>query len=92
VVPPAAALSDDTPTGRHIKQLVSLRRWAKPLGLPEERLTYHVLESDQPAVALLDYASVNEAEEILMGPGKEAAQVVAQAPCSVTIVRPRPLS
>src|SRR5207244_3492597 len=31
VVPPAAALSDDTPTGRHIKQLVSLRRWAKPL-------------------------------------------------------------
>ena len=92
VVPPAAALSDDTPTGRHIKQLVSLRRWAKPLGLPEERLTYHVLESDQPAVALLDYAAVNEVEEILMGPGKEAAQVVAQAPCSVTIVRPPPLS
>ena len=91
-MPPAAALSDDTPTGRHIKQLVSLRRWAKPLGLPEERLTYHVLESDQPAVALLDYAAVNEVEEILMGPGKEAAQVVAQAPCSVTIVRPPPLS
>ncbi|TMH72492.1 MAG: serine/threonine protein kinase [Betaproteobacteria bacterium] len=92
VVPPAAALSDDTPTGRHIKQLVSLRRWAKPLGLPEERLTYHVLESDQPAVALLDYAAVNEVEEILMGPGKEAAQVVAQAPCSVTVVRAAPLS
>jgi len=92
VVPPAAALSDDTPTGRHIKQLVSLRRWAKPLGLPEERLTYHVLESDQPAAALLDYAAVNEVEEILMGPGKEAVQVATQAPCSVTIVRPLPLS
>ena len=92
VVPPAAALSDDTPTGRHIKQLVSLRRWAKPLGLPEERLTYHVLEWDQPAAALLDYATVNEVEEILMGPGKEAAQVVMQAPGSVTIVRPPPLS
>ena len=92
VVPPAAALNDDTPTGRHIKQLVSLRRWAKPLGLPEERLTYHVLESDQPAAALLDYATVNEVEEILMGPGKDAAQVVTQAPCSVTVVRPLPLS
>jgi hypothetical protein len=92
VVPPAAALTDDTPTGRHIKQLVSLRRWAKPLGLPEERLTYHVLESDQPAAALLDYATVNEVEEILMGPGKEAAQIVTQAPCSVTVVRPPPPS
>jgi len=92
VVTPAAALTDDTPTGRHIKQLVSLRRWAKPLGLPEERLTYHVLESDQPAAALLDYAAVHEVEEILMGPGKEAAQIVTQAPCSVTVVRPPPPS
>jgi hypothetical protein len=90
VVPPAAALSDDTPTGRHIKQLVSLRRWAKPLGLPEERVTYHVLESDQPAAALLDYAAVNEVEEILMGAGKDAPQVVMQAPCSVTVVRAPP--
>ena len=38
------------------------------------------------------YYTPNEVEEILMGPGKEAAQVVMQAPCSVTIVRPRPLS
>jgi hypothetical protein len=92
VVPPAAALSDDTPTGRHIKQLVMLRRWARPLGLPEERLTYHVLESDQPAAALLDYATVNEVEEILMGAGRDGLQVASQAPCSVTIVRPLPLS
>ena len=92
IVPPEASLSDDTPTGRHIKHLVSLRRWAKPLGLPEERLTYHVLESAQPATALLDYAMVNEVEEILMGPGENAAQVVVEAPCSVTVVRPRPAS
>jgi len=92
VVPPAAQLADDTPTARHIKQLVSLRRWAKPLALPEERLTYHVLESDQPATALLDYAVVNEVEEILMGPANEAAQVVMRASCSVTIVRPPPAS
>ena len=79
-----------------IRHLSELRRWAKPLQLPEERLTYHVLESDQPAAALLDYAAVNEVEEILMGfggnAGKEALQVAAQAPCSVTIVRPPPLT
>ena len=92
VVAPAAALTDDTPTGRHIKQLVMLRRWARPLGLPEERLTYHVLESAEPAVALLDYAAVNEVEEILMGWGTDASQVISRAPCSVTIVRPPPVS
>ena len=87
VVRPAAALGDDTPTGRHIKQLVSLRRWAKPLALPEERVTYHVLESDKPVAALLDYATVNEVEEILLGPGRDAAELVTQAPCTVTVVR-----
>ena len=90
VVRPAAALGDDTPTGRHIKQLVSLRRWAKPLALPEERVTYHVLESDKPVAALLDYATVNEVEEILLGPGRDAAELVTQAPCTVTVVRAPP--
>ena len=90
VVPGARALADDTPTGRHIKQLVSLRRWAKPLALPEERLTYHVLESDEPVAALLDYATVNEVQEMLLGPGKAAAALVTRAPCSVSVVRPPP--
>jgi hypothetical protein len=88
VVAPAVDLADDTPTGRHIKQLVSLRRWAKPLGLPEECLTYHVLQSNEPVKALLDYVAVNEVEEVLLGAGKDAAQVVALAQCSVTVVRP----
>jgi serine/threonine protein kinase len=95
VVPPAASLSDDTETGRHIKHLVHLRRWAKPLALPEERLTYHVLESEKPATALIDYAAMNDVDQILVGaPGAAAharwfAQVVAEAPCSVTAVRVR---
>ena len=102
-VPPAAALSgerdEDTPTGRHIKHLVNLRRWAKPLELPEERLTYHVLESEKPAAALIDYAKMNDVEQILIGAAKSgastrlfpgvSAQVVAEAPCSVTVVRVR---
>jgi serine/threonine protein kinase len=92
VVPPAASLSDDTETGRHIKHLVHLRRWAKPLALPEERLTYHVLESEKPAAALTDYAAMNDVDEILVGAAAHPrwfAQVVAEAPCSVTAVRVR---
>src|SRR5207249_5657782 len=103
VVPSAATLSGEgdeaTATGRHIKHLVNMRRWAKPLELPEERLTYHVLESEKPAVALIDYARMNDVEQILIGAPRSgapmrlfpgvSAQVVAEAPCSVTVVRPR---
>jgi len=103
VVPSAARLSgerdEDTATGRHIKQLVNLRRWAKPLGLAEERVTYHVLESEKPAAALIDYAKVNEVDQILVGAPRSggplrmfpgvAGQVVSDAPCSVSVVRPR---
>jgi eukaryotic-like serine/threonine-protein kinase len=98
-VPPAATLNEDTATGRHIKQLVNLRRWAKPLELPEERLTYHVLESEKPAAALIDYAKMNDVDQILIGAARSgaptrlfpgvSAQVVAEAPCTVTVVRSR---
>jgi nucleotide-binding universal stress UspA family protein len=103
-VPPAAALSgeryEETATGRHIKHLVALRQWAKPLQLPEERVTYHVLESDKPAKALIDYARMNEVDHILVGASRGgaparlfpgvSAQIVAEAPCTVTVVRPPP--
>jgi nucleotide-binding universal stress UspA family protein len=103
VVPPAATLTgdreEDTATGRHIKYLVNLRRWAKPLQLPEERVTYHVLESEKPAAALIDYARMNDVDQILIGAPRSgaparlfpgvSAQVVAEAPCTVTVVRPR---
>ena len=101
VVPPAAALQGEgeeaTATGRHIKHLVMLRQWARPLELPEERLTYHVLESDKPAAALVDYAAVNEVDEMLIGAPHRLASVrlflsvaesvVRDAPCSVKVVR-----
>jgi nucleotide-binding universal stress UspA family protein len=100
-VPLSAALSgtrfEETATGRHIKHLVELRRWARPLQLPEERVTFHVLESEKPATALIDYAKLNEVDQILIGAPRSAArlfpgvsaQVVADAPCTVTVVRPR---
>jgi len=97
VVPPAASLSaEETATGRHIRQLVGLRAWAKALDLPEERLTLHVLESERPAAALVDYARMNDVERMLVGAPRSTrlfrgvcSQVVAEAPCSVTVVRPR---
>lgn len=104
VVPPAATLTGEgderTATERHIKRLVELRKWAKPLELPEERLTCHVLESDKPAEVLIDYATMNDAKLMLIGAprkgggsrlfGGVCAQVVAGAPCSVSVVRPPP--
>jgi serine/threonine protein kinase len=103
VVPTAAALSgtrhEESATGRHIRHLIELRRWARSLALPEERLTFHVLESDKPAGALVDYATMNDVDQIVVGAPRSAsaarlfrsvcAQVVAEAPCSVTVVRPR---
>ena len=103
VVPPAASLSgvgeENSATARHIRKLVELRTWAKPLELPEERVTYHVLESDKPAAALVDYAAMNDVAHLLIGaPGAGTIpwrfagvgpQVVGNAPCTVTVVRPR---
>ena len=97
VVPPPASLSAaETATGRHIRHLVGLRAWAKALDLPEERVTFHVIESERPAAALVDYARMNDVEQMLLGAPRGnrifrgvCSQVVADAPCSVTVVRPR---
>jgi len=102
VVPPAAGLTGEgeegTATGRQIKRLVELRHWARPLELPEERLTCHVLESDKPAAALVDYAKMNDVDQMLIGAPRGGpvrllagvcTQLVADAPCSVSVVRAR---
>jgi len=97
VVPPAATLgAAETATGRHIKHLVGLRAWAKALELSDERITFHVLESEKPAAALVDYARMNDVEQMLVGAPRStrlfrsvASQIVAEAPCNVTVVRPR---
>jgi len=101
VVPPAAALSgegdENSATGRHIRRLIDLRGWARSLELPEERITFHVLESEKPGAALIDFADMNDVEQLLLGaPGSGSAprrfagvcaQVVGGASCTVTVVR-----
>lgn len=87
----------------HVKQLVGLKHWAHPItqevGLDETRLTFHVLEAPDPAAALLEFARRNEVDHIVMGArgnsalrrylGSVSSQVVAESPCTVTVVRAR---
>ena len=90
---------DDQGRNKHAWRLAELRHWAAPLRLPEERATFHVLEAVNPAAALLEYATANPVDHIVMGArgrsasrrllGSVSAEIAAHAPCTVTVVRPR---
>lgn len=77
---------------------IALRHWSGPLGLPADKLRIHVAEDANPAGAVLDYAARHHADRIVVGArghsalrrhlGSVSARVVAEAPCSVTVVRP----
>src|SRR5207245_6718918 len=92
----------DTPTdeaGRnlHVQRLVQLQHWARSLALPSHRVTYHVLEAPDPAVAIIDYARANRVDHIVIGcRGRSGLRRhlagltsggVAQAPCPVTALK-----
>ncbi|MGH6816797.1 MAG: protein kinase domain-containing protein, partial [Hyphomicrobiaceae bacterium] len=87
--------ADEQGRNIHVQKLVELKHWAHPMGLPAERLTYHVLQSIDAVAALIDYARTNRADNIILGAptysgrylGKVTSQIVAEAPCSVTVVR-----
>ncbi|WP_309663229.1 bifunctional serine/threonine-protein kinase/universal stress protein [Tabrizicola sp.] len=89
--------TDDAGNNLHVLRLVALRVWAEGIDLPEERLTHTVLEGPDPGQAIIDYAASNHISHILMGArghsttrrylGSVSAQVVAEASCSVTVIR-----
>lgn len=82
---------------RQTAALVGLRHWARPLGLSAEKLRIHIAEGSDPASALLDYAAAHHVDRILVGArghsalrrylGSVSARVVAEAACTVTVVR-----
>lgn len=81
----------------HVSRLLGLQAWGARLGLPPTRLTFTVLESSDPAEAIIDHARRILADHVVMGArgssttrrflGSVSARVVAEAPCSVTVLR-----
>ena len=63
----------------------------------DARITFHVIEAVDPAAAIVEYARKNQVDQIVMGArsssawrrylGSVSAQVVAEAGCTVTVVR-----
>jgi nucleotide-binding universal stress UspA family protein len=102
VVRPTPALGGSTTAENSAQQrldhLVVLRAWAEPLRLPPERVSMHVIESDDPVGALVNYARVNRVDHVVVGappasvPGPARAstvsmRVAADSPCTVTLAR-----
>ena len=81
----------------YIGRLVALKDWARPLHLPEDRVSYHVIEAVSAADAILRYAGHNDIDHIVLGArsssavrrhlGSVSTKVVAEALCSVSVVR-----
>jgi len=113
---------EETASRQRIRHLVLLRHWAEPLRLPAGQVSFHVLESESPADALLAYARANHVDHIVIGApprdvalrgmlgavstgvapdaapgplssfrllGTASTKVATEAPCTVTVVRPR---
>jgi nucleotide-binding universal stress UspA family protein len=88
---------DEQGRNRHLQRMIELKHWARSLPVDPARLTYHVLEATDPGAALVDYARNNNIDHLVLGArgtsglrrhlGSTSAQVVAQAPCTVTVVR-----
>jgi protein-serine/threonine kinase len=94
-------LVDKSGQSVHVKQLIELKHWARPISraleLDEGRLTFHVLEAPDAAGALVEFARRNQIDHIVMGArgqsalrrflGSVSSQVVAESDCTVTVVR-----
>jgi nucleotide-binding universal stress UspA family protein len=81
----------------HVQRLVELKNWARTLDIEEDKLSYHVLENFSPAEAIIEFAKTNHVDQILLCArgnstyrrflGSVSSEVVAKAPCTVTVVR-----
>ncbi|MBL4927493.1 serine/threonine protein kinase [Fuscibacter oryzae] len=88
---------DEYGNNLHVVRLVALKGWAEGIDLTDDRLTYTILENPDPASAVLDHALAVQADHIMMGArghsttrrflGSVSARVVAEAHCSVTVIR-----
>jgi nucleotide-binding universal stress UspA family protein len=93
--------ANESAGAQHIRHLILLRHWAEALALPAGRITCHVIEAADAALALLQFARSNQVDQIVIGappvidlgvgqktlPGTVASRVMLEAPCTVTLVR-----
>jgi nucleotide-binding universal stress UspA family protein len=90
---------DEQGRNRHLQRMIELKHWARSLPIDPARVTFHVLEATDPGAALVDYARNNHVDHLVLGArgasaarrhlGSTSTHVVAQAPCTVTVVRAR---
>jgi nucleotide-binding universal stress UspA family protein len=90
-------MEDEAGRNLHLRRLIELKHWARHLAGTGGRATYHVLEAVDPAAAIVDFARNIQADHIVIGArgssalrrylGSVSSQVVAEAPCTVTVVR-----
>ncbi len=91
------ATFDEEGRNIHVQRLVELKDWARGLELEPEKISFHVLENFSPAEAIIDFAQTNHADQVLLCArgastyrrflGSVSSEVVARAPCTVTVVR-----
>ena len=82
---------------QHAPDAVMSAAQAGALGVDDSRLSFHVLEAVSPSAALLEYIGANRVDHVVMGArassavrrilGSVSSQVVAEAACTVTVVR-----
>jgi nucleotide-binding universal stress UspA family protein len=96
----SGAAQDNEPA-MHRFHVGQLRQWARGLDLSDHQLSFHVLQADDVAGALLAYAQANQVSLIVMGAATHGlalkrwiptipARVAAEAPCSVLLVKDAP--
>jgi serine/threonine protein kinase len=85
-------------TNVHRRHITALHQWAQPLDQTGHQVSCHVLESGDPAQALLDYARGNNVSVIVMGAATHGLKtqrfvatvpikVAMDAPCTVILVK-----
>jgi eukaryotic-like serine/threonine-protein kinase len=94
----SASDEEKSETNVHRRYLTALHQWAQPLDHPGHQISCHVLESGDPAQALLDYARGNNVSVIVMGAATHGLKtqrfiatvpikVAMDAPCTVILVK-----
>ena len=61
--------TDEAGNNLHVVRLVALRAWAAGIDLPEDRLTFAVLEGPDPGPVIIDDATANHVSHIVLGAG-----------------------